>query len=249
MKTLIIFIVTLLSFVLRPLDTPNHVDGYYEDDHFIIVRVDPETSNIITCYKNADGEVINNFSRLKKHITSTGHELIFACNGGMFMEDLRPLGLYVEKGRQIMPLNTRSASTNFYIKPNGVFYILSNGSVGICRTEAYELISGLYAIGEDVKYATQSGPMLTIDGLINGKFNINSTSYKHRNGVGINQDGDVIFIISKAPVSFYEFADAFLMVGCANSLFLDGDISDFYYPPEGLGWWYGYMSVFIAVVK
>ena len=243
MKLLTIFLFTLLSFVPRTLNTGHGVDGYYEGHTYIIVRVEPETSDIITCYKNSDGEVIQNWKRLNRYIESKGKELIFACNGGMFMEDLRPLGLYIENGQRIAPLNTRSASTNFYIQPNGVFYVLEDGTPGIVTTVDYTL-SQL-----SPKYATQSGPMLTVDGVINSKFNINSTSYKYRNGVGINKDGDVIFILSKVPVTFYEFANTFLQTGCPNSLFLDGDISDFYYPPEGLGWAYGYFSIIIAVVK
>ncbi len=139
-----------------------------------------------------------------------------------------------------MPLNTRSASTNFYIKPNGVFYILTDGTAQVIPT-------GI--IPKDIKYATQSGPMLTINGEINPKFDDKSTSYKKRNGVGINKDGKVIFILSKEDVNFYDLAYTFQQLGCDNSLFLDGDISDFYCPEIGYTQMFGYMSVMIAVTK
>lgn len=243
MKTLSIFLVTLLSFVPQSLEKQKNIDGYYEDSKYVVIRIDPNGSQIVTCYKNADGEVIGDFSRLEKHIKSTGHKLVFACNGGMFMEDLRPLGLYIENGEQIMPLNTKSASTNFYIKPNGVFYVLSNGSVGLKTTNDY-ILSQIKP-----KYATQSGGMLTVNGVINNKFKKESTSYNIRNGVGINKEGKVIFILSKEPVSFYEFAYMFQSMGCDNSLFLDGCISRLYCPEVGWSYQGGYMSVMIAVIK
>ena len=238
MKTLILFAVLLFSFVPQSLEKQNNIDGYYENDRFIVIRIDPTVSHIAMCYKNSDGEVIGDFGRLKKEY---GNQIIFACNAGMFMTDLRPLGLYIEDGKVITPLNTRNASTNFYIKPNGVFYILYNGTVGICKTESW---SQIYP-----KFATQSGPMLTINGQINSKFNIASESYRTRNGVGIDTNGKVLFILATIPVNFYEFASLFLLFDCQNSLFLDGDISDFYCPEKGLNNKYGYMSPMIIVTK
>lgn len=243
MKPLIIFILSLLSFVPQSLKMQGDIDGVYEDGAFIVMKFDPNTREIITAYKNSDGEVMVEFDRLKKHINQQGKQLIFACNGGMFMQDLRPLGLYIENGRTLMPLNTRSASTNFYLQPNGVFYIMPDGSCGIKTTQEYK------SSALQPKYATQSGPMLITDKIINAIFNPESNSFKYRNGVGVQDDGCVVFILSKVPVTFYEFAKAFTWFGCEDALFLDGDISDFYCPEYGLGWPYGYMSVFIAVVK
>ena len=242
MKTLLIFIIALLSFLPQSLKQSHDVDGVYEDDYFVILRFSPD-KQIITCYKNSDGEVIGDFFRLKQHVKSTGHEIIFACNGGMFMTDLRPLGLYVEDGRTLMPLNTRSASTNFYMKPNGVFCVVPDGSCAVKTTNDYKMSQ------ISPQFATQSGPMLTINGQINSKFNPESTSYKVRNGVGVQSNGDVVFILSKIPVSFYEFALAFQVIGCDNSLFLDGDISDFYCPEIGYTGMFAYMSTFIVVIK
>ena len=242
MKPLIIFIITLLSFTPQSLKQSHDVDGVYEDDYFVILRFSPD-KQIITCYKNADGEVIGDFFRLKQHVKSTGHEIIFACNGGMFMADLRPLGLYIEDGNTIMPLNTRSASTNFYMKPNGVFCVMPDGSCTIKTTNDYKMSQ------ISPQFATQSGPMLTINGHINSKFNPESTSYRVRNGVGVQSNGDVVFILSKIPVNFYELASAFQIIGCDNSLFLDGDISDFYCPEIGYTGMFAYMSTFIVVIK
>jgi len=239
MKPLLLFI--LLTFVPSTLHKQSNLDGYFEDDKFVVVKFDPDQSDIRMFYKNEDGEVIGDFGRLKDYVQSFGSELIFATNGGMFMHDLRPLGLYMEDGKEITPLNTRSASTNFYIKPNGVFYILYNGTVGICKTGDFN--------SQGVKYATQSGGMLTIDGEINPKYNENSTSYYTRNGVGVDGQGCVIFVLSKIEVNLYDLAQVFWIIGCDNSLYLDGGLSDMYCPEIGLTYPHQYMSVMIAVVK
>ena len=50
-------------------------------------------------------------------------------NAGMFGEDLKPIGLYVEDGVQAKRLNRRDGYGNFHLKPNGVFYVNGSGSV------------------------------------------------------------------------------------------------------------------------
>jgi len=242
MKTIPIFLILLLSVIPQTFRVEKNVDGVYEDELFVAVKFNPGR-NIVMCYKNSDGEILGNFSRLNNHIKSAGKQLVFACNGGMFMEDLRPLGLYVEDGRTLMPLNTRSASTNFYIKPNGVFYVLEDGTFDIKTTQNYSL--------SQIKplFATQSGPMLVVDSQINKQFSYKSTSYNYRNGVGVQQDGSVVFVLSKVPVNFYEFACIFHDFGCVNALYLDGNVSDFYCPEIGYTGMHAYMSVFISVTK
>ena len=77
-------------------------------------------------------------------------------------------------------------------------------------------------------YATQSGPMLVINGKLHPKFLENSTSRKIRNGVGIN-GGAVIFVKSEDPVNFHTFATLFRDdLGAPNALYLDGTISRLY---------------------
>jgi hypothetical protein len=57
--------------------------------------------------------------------------------------------------------------------------------------------------------ATQSGPMLVINGRVHPRFDRRSTSLKARNGVGVRADGKVIFAISRGEVSFDAFARLF----------------------------------------
>jgi prepilin-type processing-associated H-X9-DG protein len=78
-------------------------------------------------------------------------------------------------------------------------------------------------------FASQSGPMLVVDGKMHPRFSKSGTSRKVRNGVGIDASGNAIFAISEAPVTFYEFAKLFRDgFKCRNALFFDGSVSSLY---------------------
>ena len=84
------------------------------------------------------------------------------------------------------------------------------------------------------EYATQSGPMLVIDGALHPKIEASGTSEKIRNGVGVRDGHIVIFAISDEPVTFYQFATLFRdRLHCPNALFLDGSVSSLYAPDVG----------------
>jgi uncharacterized protein YigE (DUF2233 family) len=176
-------------------------------------------------------------------------KLIFATNGGMFDEKLSPIGLFIENGEIIKSLNTKVLKSeeigtlpNFYLEPNGVFYITQEEKVGICKTTAYTNVS-------NVKFATQSGPMLVIDGEINKIFDPNSNNLNIRNGVGILPNNELIFAISINKVSFYDFARYFKEQGCSNALFLDGYISKAYMPKQGIEQIDGELGVLIGITE
>jgi len=80
--------------------------------------------------------------------------------------------------------------------------------------------------------ATQSGPMLVIDGRLHPRFARRDTLLKTRNGVGVRADGKVIFVISQEGVSFDAFARLFRDgLKCPNALFLDGGSASSLYAP------------------
>jgi uncharacterized protein YigE (DUF2233 family) len=142
----------------------------------------------------------------------------------MFEKDFSPVGLYIEDGRQLQKPDTRAGGSNFHLRPNGIFWI-GKGVAGVAETTRY------LADPPDALYATQSGPMLVLDGRIHPKILPTGTSEKLRNGVGVRDDGTVVFAISDSPVTFDTFArlfrDAF---ACPNALFLDGSVSSLYAP-------------------
>lgn len=194
---------------------------------FDIYLLDPKITSLDFYHyaPNNPQQKIKNIRNLKKQLNDNGYQLRFATNGGLFQANLKPTGLYIENEAIMYPLNLKedqTTFTNFYsIPPNGVFYIQKNKDFGIVKREDFPRI-------ENVQSATQSGPMLIIDNKINSTFNRQSKSKYIRTGVGITKQGKLIFAISHAPVTFFDFSRIFLYYGCSTALYLDGKISEMY---------------------
>ncbi|MFC5444197.1 phosphodiester glycosidase family protein [Rhizobium halophytocola] len=195
-----------------------------DEARFTVCSVDPGKDQIRLFNKGPDGNPYRSFSRLAQTLWGTREVLDFAVNGGMYEEDLGPVGLYVEYGIERHRANRRDGYGNFHLKPNGVFAV-AGGKAVVAETGAY-LASGFKA-----DYATQSGPMLVIEGKIHPRFKADSDSLKIRNGVGVDAAGQVHLVLSERPIRFYDFATYFRDdLECPNALFLDGSISSLYAP-------------------
>ena len=163
------------------------------------------------------------FDAVQKQLKSC-EKLLFAMNAGMDHSDYSAVGLYIESSQQKQKLNTvKQGFGNFYIQPNSVLAWNQNKSL-ITTTDDYSKINF------NADYATQSGPMLVINGKINPQFLEHSDSFKIRNGVGV-KDQTLYFVISHTAVSFYQFAQFFKQeLKVQNALYLDGSISSAYIP-------------------
>ncbi|MCW8038074.1 MULTISPECIES: phosphodiester glycosidase family protein [Acinetobacter] len=162
------------------------------------------------------------FSRLDAALRKRCRILQFAMNAGMYHADFSPVGLYIENGQQLRGLNkAKHGFGNFFIQPNGVL-AWNDQKALIQTTDAFQRNHF------KARYATQSGPMLVINGRINANFLQDASSYKIRNGVGI-KDQKLYFVISREPVTFYQFASYFKdSLKTDNALYLDGSISSIY---------------------
>lgn len=162
------------------------------------------------------------FANWKKQLKSC-QNLKFAMNAGMYHADYQPVGLFIRHYQQKVALNRDSGYGNFFLQENGVF--------AWNEQQAVILTTARYAEGQfPAKYATQSGPMLLIDGKINPIFDAQARSKKIRNGVGVAH-GKVYLVISEKRVNFYEFADFFKsQLQAEHALYLDGSISSIYSP-------------------
>lgn len=157
--------------------------------------------------------------------------LAFGMNAGMYNKDYAPIGYTVINGEEIKSLNLKEGGGNFHLLPNGVLWSDKAGAVHI--DESHALKDKLDNGSAKPWYATQSGPMLVIDGKIHPKFDPNSSSRKIRNGIGICSDDTVLMVASDTPVTFYQFAEVFKTdFGCDNALFLDGGIASAMYAPS-----------------
>ena len=177
-------------------------------------------------HSGPDG-LLGSFSAINGLLDSSGKTLGFAMNAGMYRPDRAPVGLYIENGREVSHIVTRDGPGNFGLLPNGVFCIADGFSVIESRKFA--------AAPPACRYATQSGPMLVIDGELHPDFDPASDSVNIRNGVGVSPDGmRAVFAISNQAVTFFDFARFFRDgLGLQNALFLDGSVSRLYAP--GLG--------------
>jgi uncharacterized protein YigE (DUF2233 family) len=191
---------------------------------YTVCTVDLRKYRLQLFWKEPDGTPYASFGRLR---ASEGSRLVFAMNAGMYHADLSPVGLYVENGRELKRANTAEGPGNFHLKPNGVFYARGD-QVGVLETGRY------LRQRPRPDFATQSGPMLVIDGRIHPQLSDDGPSRKLRNGVGVRDSHTAVFAISDEPVSFGAFARLFRdELKCANALFLDGSISALYAPSLG----------------
>ncbi len=182
-------------------------------------------ANLQMVWKDEDGEPISSFDRLRDIQRSRKRELTFAMNGGIFNPQLQPVGLYIEKGKTMRPLNLKDGSGNFFLKPNGVFYIDEDDKAGIVTSDKFEQVTA----GKEIRYAQQSGPQLLINGKVHSAFTEGSVNQTIRNGVGIIDENTVVFAISETRVNLYEFASMFReKYNCKDALYLDGAISEVY---------------------
>lgn len=175
-----------------------------------------------------DSSRFGSIGKLKRRIERDSLMAMMITNAGMYTPSNDPEGLYIEEYKELFELDTGSSEVflNFYMHPNGVYFIDSAGNEVICSTKEYSFLC------EDSTFrpriATQSGPMLKIHGKIHHKFNRGSKSKKIRSGVGIF-NGKSVFAITRGNSNFYDFATFFTVVfNCENALFLDGAISRMY---------------------
>lgn len=172
----------------------------------------------------SDGAPLGGFPALEAALGKRASAVAFAMNAGMFGEDGRPIGLLVENGEQVHAINLRKGGGNFHLLPNGVFLVRTSGKAEVVPSTEYKSEA-------DVRFATQSGPMLVIAGKLHPKFDADGESQNIRNGVGIAPDGTPVFVISNDPVSFGKFARFFRdRIGARNALYFDGAVSSLWDP-------------------
>ena len=202
----------------------------------------PHKQDIKLYWKNNKGEIFKSIQNLKNFTESKKQTLVFAMNAGMYKKDNSPQGLFIQDKKTITPLDTISGTGNFYLMPNGVFYINENKIASICETKDF-VNKG------NILYGTQSGPMLLIDGNIHSAFKQGSSNLNIRNGVGILPNGDILFAMSTVEINFYDFALYFKNLGCKSALYLDGFVSRMYCPEKNQKQLDGNFGVMIGVTQ
>lgn len=200
----------------------------FSDTPFTVCTFDAARDDIRLFHAAGNNLPYGQFDAVATAARDKDETLVFAMNGGMYHDNRDPVGHYIEDGTQKVALNTNAGPGNFHLLPNGVFW-LEGDAAGVSETSVYAVRPA------PPRYATQSGPMLVIDGQLHPDFNASGTSRKVRNGVGVMADGRTVqFAISDAPVNFHTFGRLFRdRLKTPNALFLDGTVSKLYAPQLG----------------
>ncbi|WP_329742821.1 phosphodiester glycosidase family protein [Dyella sp. A6] len=199
---------------------------------FRVVHIDLRHQSLGLYWRDpSTGKPFGDIDTLRQWGQAHGRRLLFAANAGIYDHANAPLGLYVENGHTLVPLNLahgNPAAGNFSLLPNGVFAIYPDGHAAVRASNDFK------HDGKAAQWATQSGPMLVIDGHINPHFDGTSTSLKWRSGVCAPSPHEAVFAVSESPVNFHDFAQLFRdKLGCRDALYLDGSISQIYVAGQG----------------
>lgn len=187
---------------------------------------DPAKHRITMANLGADKQPFGSLSAFAASVDPA--TIAFAMNGGMYGDDLKAVGYYVENGERLVELNRDNGEGNFFMKPNGVFFG-SGGSWRVLGSNTF-----FETVGDRPQFGTQSGPLLLVDGKLHPEIQEDGPSKAIRNGVGVDANGKAHFVISDAPVSFGQLARFFRdELKVANALYLDGQVSSLWDPARG----------------
>jgi uncharacterized protein YigE (DUF2233 family) len=210
----------------------------FEGSSFTVCPFDAEKDRL----ELIDARDLRSFERLEASLGPRTNELRFAMNAGMYDEEGAPIGLFVADGKEIKPINSREGSGNFHLMPNGVFAVAQDGKLSVTPTSEFKL--------RLPRWATQSGPLLLVEGKLHPKFDQNGESQLIRNGVGVKDAQTAFFVISEEPVSFGRFARFFRdALGAKNALYLDGSVSSLWDPGAGRQDAYSELGPMVAVFR
>jgi uncharacterized protein YigE (DUF2233 family) len=205
-------------------------------------RVEPKREKVRLLLNGSDGKPLHTLAAAERLVAAEGKRLVLAMNAGMFHPSYAPVGLLIQDGKVNSPLNQAAGVGNFFLKPNGVFFIGAKGAGAVESTE-FSLLK------DRIEWASQSGPLLVRAGVIHPKLAPQSTSRLIRNGVGVDGTGRIELVISDDPVSFYEFALLFRdVLHCPDALYFDGTVSSVYVPALGRSLQRAPLGPIIAVV-
>lgn len=235
----------VLSMLVGPALGATAIRVFHQGSGFDVYRLAKgEEQRLRFFWKREDGTPYGSIHALRHALATQGRKLLFAVNGGIYSEQFTPLGLYIENGRRYYRLTRETGGGNFFLLPNGVFYITEAG--------ARVVETGDYQPRGRVINAIQSGPMLVIGGRLHPRFIAGYHSKYIRNGVGIDREGRVVFAISDEPVNFHDFGTLFRdRLQCPDALYLDGNISAMYAPELRRygGWPWRRFTTMIGIVS
>ncbi len=197
----------------------------FEGSEFTRCTAVPGKQTLSMKLSGNNGAPYRSLRKLENSLSKNAASVAFAMNAGMYDDDGRPIGYFVENGKRLKTLNQKEGGGNFHLLPNGVFF----GTDDEWQIRSAKDFSNNITKRPD--FASQSGPMLVIDGKFHPKISANGSSTNIRNAVGVDLQGRAHFVISEVPVSFGRLA-RFMRdeLSCPNALYFDGAVSSLWYP-------------------
>ena len=151
------FFFIILALWLTPVWSAECQDFRFQETPFTACTAELPKDDVRLFLNDKTGKIFGKFQKLDTSLKEQGLDLIFATNGGMYHTDRSPVGMYIENFNEFSPLITRDGPGNFGLLPNGVFCFN--------KREFFILETKKFAQAEiQCQYATQSGPLLVIDG-------------------------------------------------------------------------------------
>ncbi|RDC60018.1 uncharacterized protein HME9302_01217 [Alteripontixanthobacter maritimus] len=200
----------------------------FEGARFTHCIADPASHRITTALGPEGGAPYRSLARLAAEREANAPPVAFAVNAGMYDDEGKPIGYFVENGNRRKELSRTEGAGNFHLMPNGVFF----GTSGKWQVRTSD---DFYRnVGDRPRFGTQSGPMLVIKGKLHPEISQDGPSKAIRNGVGVAKDGKAHFLISNEPVSFGKLARLYRdELKVPDALFLDGNVSSLWDPVSG----------------
>lgn len=216
----------LFAKILKTIFLPALAQGpcdieYAQVKAFAVCSVSFAEHRLDLVLRDAKGISYGTLARVKKAFP----EALFVGNAGMYHASTEPVGLFVQESKTRTALNLQAGQGNFFMKPNGVFWVDKQG-FHVDESRSYQRRRA------KAQLATQSGPMLLMDGARHPAFRRGSKHQKIRNAVGVSPDAQrAFFVISMVPVSFWEMSGIFVdKLGVKDALYLDGVVSSIWAP-------------------
>ena len=142
------------------------------------------------------------------------NQALIAINGGFFTPKLRPLGLRIQNGNQLNPIQ----ATNWF----GIFYLQNDNPHIVAKSE--------FRNNKNIQMAIQCGPRLIID----GKIPKLKAGFDNRTVLAIDKQNRVIIAVTEnQPISTTSMARILLKLDAVQALNLDGGNSTQLYAKIG----------------
>lgn len=187
-----------------------------------LVRIDLTRARLSLHWRRPGGTRFGSLRAVDEQLRRGGRRRLALTNAGIFATDA-PVGLHIEHGHILHPIERGDGAGNFYLQPNGVFLVGKAGA----RVVATSALDDL----RDIELATQSGPLLLAANVVHPRFVPASHNALIRSGLGVRTADEVWLAVTRGPITFWDFARLFRdELGCADALYLDGTISRLYAP-------------------